>query len=140
MLIHLTRLHLPVLEMFYIYFYKSTIKTKKARIGSTITSTVIDSGQHFRGDEKNGSTSYTMFFTHLAFVRAIVSFLNVFYLQGPIIRSFRVQYGKPLVVCIREQARRQDMPVPAAHPRYLKPYSNKTNSSDQKMVRIILSS
>lgn len=58
--------------------------------------------------------------SYLTFVRAVVSFLHVFYLQRPIVRAFGVQHREPLVVRIREHARCQDMPVSAADPRYLK--------------------
>lgn len=63
-------------------------------------------------------------FTHLTLVRAVVSFLHVFYFQCPIIRAFSMQHGEPLVVCICEHARSQDVPISAANPWYLKPQSN----------------
>jgi len=57
-----------------------------------------------------------LFFTHLTLVRAVVSFLHVFYFQCPIIRALGMQHGEPLVVCVREHARSQYVPVPAANP------------------------
>lgn len=76
-----------------------------------------------------------VFYTHLAFVCAIVSFLYVFYLQCPIVRSFGVQHGEPFIVCVREHARGQDVPVPAADPRYLeKKKKNISVSSDQTPI------
>lgn len=71
-----------------------------------------------------------VFFTHLTFVRAIVSFLYVFYLQSPIVRAFGVQHGKPFIVCIRKHAGGQDVPVPAADPGYLKKKIRKTIALD----------
>lgn len=78
--------------------------------------------------------------SYLTFVRAVVSFLHVFYFQRPIVRAFGVQHREPLVVRVREHARCQDMPVSAADPRYLKSRQRKTvkltatNSAQQECL------
>lgn len=75
---------------------------------------------------KEKINKYKSRFAHLAFIRAIVSFLHVFYLQCPIVRPFSVKHGKPFVVRVREHARGQYVPIPAANPRYLRNKYSKT--------------
>lgn len=57
--------------------------------------------------------------THLTLVRAVVTLLHVFDLQIPVISSLRVHNLEPLVVCVSEETRRQDMPVATPDPRHL---------------------
>lgn len=58
--------------------------------------------------------------THLTFVSAVVAFLHVFNLQIPVVTSLCVHNLEPLVVCVREDARCQDVPVSPPDPRHLR--------------------
>jgi len=57
--------------------------------------------------------------TYLALVHAVIPALHKLYLQRPHVGAGRVQYGETLVVGVELGPRRQDVPVPAADPRYL---------------------
>lgn len=57
--------------------------------------------------------------SYLALVSSVVALLHVFDLQRPVVGPFAVQHLEPLVVGVREHARRQYVPVTTAHPRYL---------------------
>lgn len=54
--------------------------------------------------------------SYLAFVGAVISFLNELDLQMPVLRVVSVQHCEPVVVRVRHQARAEDVPVPSPHP------------------------
>jgi len=64
--------------------------------------------------------------SYLTLVGPIVSLLDVFYLQSPVVGALGVQHLEPLVVCVGEHARSQYVPVSTPHPRYLEHRRTKT--------------
>lgn len=67
----------------------------------------------------------------LALVHAVIPALHKLYLQRPHVGAGRVQYGETLVVGVELGPRRQDVPVPAADPRYLVPiYTHSVHTGD----------
>lgn len=57
--------------------------------------------------------------SYLTLVGSVVPFLDIFDLQGIIIRAFSVQNLKSFIVGVCEYSRRQDMPVSSSNPGYL---------------------
>lgn len=53
---------------------------------------------------------------YLTLVGAVVSLLDVFDLQDPVVGALAVQHLEALIVCVHQHARADDVPVPPPHP------------------------